>query len=306
MEKYVTQSQLGASYAIDIRRRQLVIDSRFRKEGSSTNFVWDMSFAPILNMLRLRVVSIEIPNVWNEFSSTRANLKFKWRQEIVDASGQSSCGCWTTVEIAPGNYTDTELIAELNSYLPEGASFAVDSSGHTTFTSTTAMDLDFLNTSFSLGYSLGFRQQTYADVTALTSESLMNVAGDNYILLDVNSINTLECAAGRIASAKIIMCVDKGSIQFNTGTNIITEDGGTTIFTSGALINTSVNRGRNLREITIRLLDPYGRVIDLNGMDWSMTIEIVEAVNPLVYLEYRRFLDAGFQSRVNIYNVDAT
>jgi hypothetical protein len=56
------------------------------------------------------------------------------------------------------------------------------------------------------------------------------------------------------------------------------------------MMNTTIAGGQFIRQFDIRLMDAYGRDIDLNGMDWSMTVEVVEAINPLVYAEYRRYL----------------
>jgi hypothetical protein len=290
MDKYVDRSLLGATYATDVRRRQFNIDSRFRDPSSvsSSNFVWKhINGGEIRNMIRTRVISVEIPNVWSEFSTSRGNLKLKWKNEVLSPE---TCGCWKTLEISAGNYTDSELINAINAELPDGMAFSVNAEGKTVFESTSPSDLHFINTDASLGFWLGFRQVIYTGVSSLTSEALLNVAGDNYVLININDINTLECANGVTANAKVIVCVDKGAMQYNTGTNVLTEEGGTYIFTSGSMMNTTIAGGQFIRQLNIRLMDAYGRDIDLNGMDWSMTVEVVEAVNPLVYAEYRRYL----------------
>lgn len=141
-----------------------------------------------------------------------------------------------------------------------------------------------------LGYNLGFRMQTY-DVTFLPelqvygvfSEACIDVNGDSYCFLQVDDFsavnqqtdtNTFECLA------KVIIRESKGTIIYDDGRNLLSND---VIFPSPV----------NISNMRVRLLDPYGKVINLNDMNFSFSLEFTEVMNTKLYEFYRNYIWLG-------------
>ena len=49
----------------------------------------------------------------------------------------------------------------------------------------------------------------------------------------------------------------------------------------------------DLTVLNIRLVDAYGEVIDMNGVDYSFTLEITEVLNVKLYDFYRNYIWLG-------------
>jgi hypothetical protein len=73
---------------------------------------------------------------------------------------------------------------------------------------------------------------------------------------------------------KIIMTAPKNSVLFDNGANTLTKE-------------YAFNQPTNLTSFPVRLSDPYDQTIDLNGMEFSFTLEIKEVLNSNLYESLR-------------------
>jgi len=147
---------------------------------------------------------------------------------------------------------------------------------------------------WGLGYNLGFRSLRYTvntitDVSggistySVQSESLIDVTAENYVFLAVNDYYTVEnknTIGFTQALAKIIVRDAKFSILFDDGGSLLSND---VIFPSPI----------DLKRIQVKLLDAYGQVIDLNGLNLSFSMEITEVTNTKMYEFYRNYIWLG-------------
>ena len=145
-----------------------------------------------------------------------------------------------------------------------------------------------------LGYALGFRkrnnpttQYTYTSTnnigaaiipgakTCYIGSSIMDTLDSNYLLLTLNPdwkvvINYCPDKTQHYSFMKIIMTAPKNSVLFDNGANTLTKE-------------YAFNQPTNITSFPVRLSDPYDQTIDLNGMEFSFTLEIKEILNSNMY-----------------------
>lgn len=297
----------------DLRKRILNIDSRFRNNPLSppTDFSFKLDHN-YKNIIRLRVASIEIPNMFYVFS--KSNTSF-----IIKAYDITSIPREGLITIPEGNYTSQEIVNIIQDVLdtnlknPFGIFITISlntNTGKITFTNNgvssypvtssmvTPTDppkpfiLDFLTNkhyktrthNFGLGYNLGFRQKLYkTSDTFITSEACIDVVGDTYMFLSVNDLHTVE----QKTNTNYLQCLAKIIIREEKHC-VIYDDGGTLL--SNEIIFPSPT---DLSILNIQLLDPYGDIIDLCNMNFSFSLEITEVLNTRLYDFYRNYIWLG-------------
>lgn len=305
----------------DLRKRIVNVDTRFRSTltQSSTECTYRFEH-PYKNVIRLRVASVEIPNMWYTFSTENYyNTYFH-----IYAFDVSNNPIQEKIQLDDGNYTAVDLLSILqqrfNSQLRDKHGiylsifpdpFAVktiiihNGVGPRNGSGVTGTARPFILNfkvpelctqpfNFGLGYNLGFKQNTYdvstiSDVSgAITryvvkSESCIDVIGDMYTLLCINDLHGVEQKTGTNyyqCLAKIIIREDKNSVIYDDGSTLLSND---IIFPSPV----------DLDKINIRLTDPYGKTLDLNQMNFSFSLEITEVMNTRMYEFYRNYIWLG-------------
>jgi hypothetical protein len=309
----------------DLRKRILNIDSRFRSDMAdpSTNFTFQFTH-PYKNLIRLRIASVEIPNMIYTFTKWNNSFTIK----TTDINGIPRL---VIITIEPGNYTSSELMALLQDLLntnlrnPYGIFMTISlntNNAKVTFThnglslypvtvpnpsptqSGKPFILEFATIDkfkkrycgFGLGYNLGFRCPIYRvseekqvagppplTTYTITSEGCLDVVGNNYMLLCINDLHTVEQKTyGTYLQclAKIIIREDKYAVIYDDGSSFLSNE---VIFPSPT----------DLKYLQVKLLDPYGEPIDLNCMDFSFSIEITEVLNIRLYDFYRNYIWMG-------------
>lgn len=267
----------------------LNINSCFRHnyyQSSPTDFLYNLP-VEIKNVSSMRLVSIEIPNSWYLFSSKKKNNIFYI--SVNDKSTKNTKEY--TIEIPDGNYNFEHLEHYLNTtYFYESnidyplkyikysinpnslkSTFEIideDTSHDFIVKFSVGLNQNVMNTA---GWILGFRLAIYLNIQTLTSEALFDAGGDRYIYLSIsdfqynNNTSNIVCFDNNILNedviAKIPMENGKLSLVINDNNNNL------------AKIR-RYNGPINLSKIQIKLLDQFGCVIDLNNMDFSMTIEL--------------------------------
>jgi hypothetical protein len=324
----------------DLRKRIINVDSRFRQEGSesTTNFQFRPEH-PYKNIIRMRVASVEIPNMFYTFSKTKHNTTF-----IIKAEDVTGINRQVIITLPDGNYTSQDLIDELQNLLDQSFKFpygiflsiklnvfnakiTITNSGVTDYPviDTTALPtvsgkpftVDFISANryrrerpedFGLGYNLGFRKKGYIvtnktidlttglDIYSVTAEGCLDVVGFQYLLLGMNDLHTVEqkTTTNYIQSlAKIIVREEKQAIIYDDGATLLANE---IIFPSPV----------DLKIMNIKLMDPYGEIIDLCGMNFSFSLEITEVLNTKLYDFYRNYIWMGSIPSVNYRTVQGS
>jgi len=271
------------------QNQNLNINSCFRHNYYQSNPCDFLYMIPIeiKNVLSIRLVSIEIPNAWYLFSHIQKNNTFKIEVKVEDTSQIYD------IVIPDGNYDIDTLQYFLNTtYFYESTlqtylkyiKFSIDS--YSLKTRFEILDNDFTNFQFSLnfvdninqnimntcGWTLGFRLANYIKITEkIQSEGLFDAGGDRYIYVCLtdyqynnNTLNTVcfdKSILNEDVIAKIPMINGKLALIVNDDNNPLAKIRRYT----GPV---------NISKLHIKILDKFGTVIDLNHMDFSLTLEL--------------------------------
>lgn len=136
------------------------------------------------------------------------------------------------------------------------------------------------NLQLRLGWQLGFRAAEYicgnGVVGACVSEGICLICGPRYGLLSIEdyqkntSPSYVVAYADSIIQNNVITRINLSSVQADVGVYQVSNDPG---------LSSQVARTReyfgavDIQKLFISLYDEYGRVIDLNNMDWSFTLD---------------------------------
>jgi len=138
-----------------------------------------------------------------------------------------------------------------------------------------------LNIQLRLGWQLGFRVAEYICGTtakngACVSEGVCLICGPRYGLLSIEdyqkntSPSYIVAYADSIIQNNVITRINLASIQADVGVYQVSNDLG---LTSQVARTREYFGAVNIQKLFISLYDEFGRVIDLNNMDWSFTLE---------------------------------
>ena len=131
------------------------------------------------------------------------------------------------------------------------------------------------NLQMRLGWQLGFRAAQYVSTPTCVSEGICLVCGPRYgfISIDDYQKNTgpsyVIAYANSILQDNIITRINLAELQADVGVYQSSSDPG---------LSTQLNRTReyfgpvDIQRLHISLYDEFGRIIDLNNMDWSITL----------------------------------
>jgi hypothetical protein len=273
-------------------RKNLNIDTRFRENyysSSSTNFNFNLPLN-IENVVQMQLNSIELPKSYYAISKQYNNNFFTIT--VNDST--------TLITIPDGNYTESTIMNIINTQLNlAGAPFSFISfivnlinsetgSGQTLIGSNgsgtvTTIEVNFQADKYGredrntplplkLGWILGFRNGIYVGNLNYVSEGIVDLTGNKYFYLVVddynNSVNNSFISAfnSSILNKNILARI---SLQGNNF-NIIHQNNLGIITTPRDYFGPV-----KLQTINIQLLDEYGRVVDLNNMDFSFCLTLV-------------------------------
>ena len=288
-----------------VRHMNINIDSRFRSNyysQSSSNFNANIA-EQINDVLTMQLQSIELPTTFYTISKQLDNNYF-----YIDLPNTNDSGL---VEIQEGNYDYSSIEDAINTALTnfggdyanivfktnstDKSNGACNGSGKMlvglSSTSTTPIPSDFkysLNFQKSkaglendltalplkLGWLLGFRNGKYTDNLNYVSEGVIDLLGLKYMYLSIDDYNNNVNNSFHSAFTSSLLnknILARISIKSGT-TNIISQDN-LNITTTPREYYGPVN----INNLHVQLLDPYGRVVDLNNMDFSfcLTLQLV-------------------------------
>jgi hypothetical protein len=302
--------------ANDVVRHVINVDSRFRdpvRESTAADFYFSL-MSPVRNVLRIRVTSIEFPNNYPFFTALRRNVTLRVWYRVSPSEAR-----YADLVIAAGNYTAGDMMDALNAAataaqatgaLPTDLKLTVTFSeitGRFTFTAGRYFGLDTTVASFNrrfdygLGYYLGLTRGMHRSVAAgsgkesIVSDWCASFQGDNYLLLQVNDFACVKqtiatndstwLPSGRekeelVALGKIVLREPKNYMTFDDYAGQHAKE---VVFPSPV----------DLSRLRVRVLDPYGEVVDMCSSQFSFSLEVLEIRNPLVYNAVRDSLAAS-------------
>jgi hypothetical protein len=270
-----------------IKHHQFNIDSKFRSykdphsqlTQSPTNFSFTFP-DKIKNVISMRASAIEFPNTYYVFTAAKNNTYFS-----------ISVGPITKlINIPDGNYEDPYVLAdELQTCIicefPTGGFLVTlgENTGKMTIknTTSTVFSLDFTTPLTNvraydngIGFNMGFRNTTYTSQFSYTGEAIVDTIGPNYIFLSLGDeypvVKHLYQGTTVNAFAKILVNVGKYSVLYDNGSNMITKE---YIF----------SQPKDLTHLHIRIFDAYNEIVNIEGLNFSFSLELVEVMNHSLY-----------------------
>ena len=265
----ITHGKINAIKRVT-QTQNIHLNSCFRQQPSSSTDFDILLPREIVHVSSMRLASIELPNTRLLISKKQNNNAFQVRINGVTYS----------FEVPDGNYTTTTLVNVLNALLANSngfdtqLEFTVDSQFHTILTTRVEIPplgpVTFSFYSKSIGWMLGFRQSQYEYVQTIRSEGLFDAIGDRYVYLAVEDYQSNT-------NINNIVCLDKSYIDKSILAKIPTNDEkfALIIYDTDPLSKKRIYNGPvTLKKFHITLLDKFCRVIDLQQMDFSFTLEL--------------------------------
>jgi hypothetical protein len=279
----------------------LNIDTRFREsyyvtQASNFHINLPMKINSVVNM---QLSAIEFPPTAFYAISKMLGNNFFWLRAGSDTADDLE----TAVIILPdGNFTPFDAVSFINTYLQSLTTttylqyiyFSVNENA--TGTSGSSQLLVAINTSYpfgvpfnfiidlqadingtpdystplplKLGWKLGFRNGVYVNNSAYVSEGVINLAGASYLYLAIddynNANNTFFSAFNESLLNKNILA--RIAVQSSVAEAIT--------FSNIGLVTTprEYYGPVNIEKMQIQMLDEYGRIINLNNMDYSFCL----------------------------------
>lgn len=272
-------------------KQNLNIDTRFRENyytSSSSNFHFDLPIK-FSSVMQMQLAAFEMPFSYFNISKQRGNNFFSIKKE--------SSGINYVITIPDGNYTPASLVAYLNNYCTvtvvalnfvqfiynidgTGSGSAQLIVGVTTGNEGTYFTLNFQNDingnpdttnplPLKLGWLLGFRNGVYSGNINYISEGLVDLTGSKYLYLVVddynNNVNNGFYSAfnSSVLNKNILARVSTQPTPFGS-----TSQSNLSLITTPRQYFGPVD----IQKLNIQLLDEYGRVIELNNMDYSFCL----------------------------------
>jgi hypothetical protein len=274
-----------------IIRQTLNIDSRFRDNyyaNISANYHYDLPLI-IKNVVSMQLVSMDFPctfyNVNNYFNNNYFTL-------IINSET-------FVVKIPDGNYASGDFVNYINNVLADAPNnfkyilFSIDISNslsgtgkmvigiNSTYTGPIfQFSIDFVKDSngleskniplpLKIGWMMGFRNGVYVNNSTYISEGIIDMLPHRYLYLVVNDYNNnvndgfYATFTDSILNKNILARV---AIPAN-GFNMVSQND------LGIITYPRQYFGPvNIQKLQIQLLDEYGRILDLNNMDYSICL----------------------------------
>ena len=243
---------------------QINLNSKFASKyinGSKSNCSFNI---PPINVPSQHHIHISVVNCIIPYSFYNINGSNNLLYYIVNQTP-------ITLLIEPGNYNSTQLTAYLNQKMVSGMSISYNSI-YNKFTFKNINSLEFVLVGFStLLKVLGFNKEL-DDFVSVNYELVSN---------ECSNLNTNQCIhiksnflTGNINSINFYMQDTLTTIPINSPPN--------SLIIYNSFVKNMVNLySRVINEIQIKLVNQDDIILDLNGLDWSITLQldIVDFVN---------------------------
>lgn len=269
--------------------QNLNIDTRFRDNfhnSTASNFNITIPIK-INNILQMQLISIQLPNIYYTISSAYNNNYFS-----ITINGINS-----KISIPFGNYNPVTIMDAINTNLtalgapfsfvsfiadPNTSKTTIEPNGSGTITS---LELTFYEPNddntcnpiiqqLTLGWLLGFRQPYYKDELNYISEGAIDLTGSKYFYLVVDDFN--NNVNDNFVGAFKSSILQKNIIARITPNKEIEPI--KVLFQNdfGLVAPPREYFGPiNIQMLNIQLLDEYGRIVDLNNMNYNFCLSLI-------------------------------
>lgn len=242
----------------------LIVNSRLRSSGTATQFNYRLS-TTVDRVRKITAIESRIPYSFWAFNSTNNVLILNDGANVV------------TLE--PGTYNlanfQVALISAFNNASPVinsgfSISYSVSTGLLTITNATTPFKINALDPLSTLAHHLGFQADS-ATALSLTGDSVMDIAGPQFLYVTSAKLckyyvsqKTLY-ANDTLSNAIAIIGVNTAFGGYISSTSplsvVINDKKGGAQFEAG-------------EDIDFTLYDDRGRVVDLNGQDWILTLQL--------------------------------
>ena len=267
------------------------LDTRFATSRSCGNGEFKVNLPRNMrNVMRIRMASAEIPLVAYTFSLENGNTTFA----VKLGTNQSFVKC---TPIPDGNYSINKLTSAIETSLQN-----LHSGFSVSFNPVTGR-LTIINTSlpfemylasyekkiatrpadWGIGYNLGFRkfkvkaEQQSGGGYFIQGSTVLSLQAAPYYLLQLRCPDAVENVTHPVlddgyltAFAKVILKDNAYTYQFDDNSNLLRKE-----FTYLA--------PHSIPYFFVRLMNAWGETVDMQDVDWSLTIEVTEVVNSKTY-----------------------
>lgn len=259
-------------------KRSLNIDTRFREnyyKTSSTDFHVSLPVR-VKGVTKMKLCSLELPFTIYNVSASQGNNKFYLDNVSPPA----------TIILPDGNYTTDMIQTELNRQLSGvDVEAIVDKRTKRIVISSIDPAQNFMlrftdspttNLQYTLGWMLGFRFGKYEGNSSYVSEAPYILKSPRYIFLRVDDYNntandSIMAAFNSSISTNNILAKISNAEHIDDNIFMMTlEDK----FVSGCKERT-YSGPVDIEKLRIQLIDEFGRIVNLNGSDFSFSLEFV-------------------------------
>ncbi len=276
-----------------ILRQNINIDTRFRENYYTTtasNFHVDLPLR-LTEVVSLQLSALELPNTFYVISQVFGNNFF-----VLETPGEEPL----VVTIPDGNYDYLALQTYINNFLVKtgvpaaynNIKFLADLStgplggsgkmvvGLKAALTISSFSINFLTDRYGnedrqtplplkLGWLMGFRDGYYENNTTYVSEGIINLLGPRYIYLVVDDFNNsvLDGFYGAFTSSILNKNILARISLQGSVFNYLSKDNFNLISTPRQYFGPV-----DIQKLQIQLLDEYGRILNLNNMDYSFCL----------------------------------
>jgi hypothetical protein len=285
-----------------ILRQNINIDTRFRENyygTMSSNFHLELPIK-LSQVVSLQLTALELPNTLYIISQVFGNnffvLEIPSEMPLIVKIPDGNYDYLALqdyinnfLSTAPGNYSDIQFLSDANT---PGGSGPTGGSGRMVVglkagSVITEFSINFLTDAngnedrqtplpLKIGWLMGFRLGYYVNNVTYVSEGIINLLGPRYIYLVVDDFNNnvLDGFYGAFTSS---------ILNKNILARISLQD---TVFNYLSKDNYNLISGPrqyfgpvDIQKLQIQLLDEYGRVLNLNNMDYSFCLTFQTVYN---------------------------
>lgn len=280
-------------------RFYLNIDTRFRENyygTSSSNFQFYLPMSAI-KMVSMQLTSIELPLTFYNISKQLGSNFFT----IHITSGTNTES--QVISLADGNYDHTGIVNLLNKKMTDlggfysGILFEINNTNNNGSSQMiVALNSNYIGDPFQFsldfqadrlgyydsstplplkfGWMLGFRNGVYENSTVYVSESVVDLNPIKYVFLVVDDYQTsVQNSFYSVFNNSLLNRNILARLSLPSMTNSLN------VFSQNNLNLVTFPRQYygpvSLMNCTIQLLDPYGRILDLNNTDYSFCLTLV-------------------------------
>ena len=277
-----------------ILRQHINIDTRFRENyytSSATNFHVDLPLK-LTNVVSLQLSALEFPNTLYIISKAFGNnffvLEVPNAEPLIVTIPDGNYDYLALQEyinnflstIAPVEYNKIQFLSDINTPSGSGPSGGTGKMIVGSITGDVLFSINFLTDAYGnkdnqvplplkFGWLIGFRNGYYENNTTYVSEGIINLIGPKYIYMVVDDFNNnvvdgfYAAFTSSILNKNILARVSLEGTVFG----VLSKDN-FNLITSPRQYFGPVD----IQKLQIQLLDEYGRILNINNMDYSFCL----------------------------------